>query len=112
MNLGVRPQEGPHEAHVDDHWRWRCAWIGWMARRCDPAVRERFHKLLFALGKEFDGRIEGINFAETAGSFGFTGRLFPKGFSFEIYRDGIITNMQDLKRAFPKSVVLFSPENR
>src|SRR4030095_1938383 len=24
--LNVRPQEGPHEAHVDDHWRWRCAW--------------------------------------------------------------------------------------
>ena len=22
----VRPQEEPHEAHVDDHWRWRCAW--------------------------------------------------------------------------------------
>jgi hypothetical protein len=34
---------------------------GWMARRWDPAVQERFHKLLFALGKEFDGRIEGIN---------------------------------------------------
>ena len=39
---------------------------GWAARRWDPAVQERFHKLLFALGKEFDGRIEGINFAETS----------------------------------------------
>jgi hypothetical protein len=79
---------------------------GWMARRWDPAVQERFHRLLFALGKEFDGRIEGINFAETSGGFGFTGRLFPKGFSFEIYRDAIITNMKALKRAFPKSVVM------
>ena len=79
---------------------------GWIARRWDPAVQERFHKLLFALGKEFDGRIEGINFAETSASFGESGRLFPKGFSFAIYRDAIITNMKALKRAFPKSVAL------
>jgi len=79
---------------------------GWAARRWDPAVQARFHKLLFALGKEFDGRIEGINFAETAVGFGRSGRLFPKGFSFEIYRDAIITNMKALKKAFPKSVAL------
>lgn len=77
---------------------------GWMARRWDPAVQERLHKLLFALGREFDGRIEGINFAETAIGIGSTRRLFPKGFSFEIYRDAIITNMKALKRAFAKSV--------
>ncbi|MFL6209872.1 MAG: hypothetical protein ACJ74W_13530 [Pyrinomonadaceae bacterium] len=79
---------------------------GWMARRWDPVVQERWHKLLFALGKEFDGKIEGVNFAETAFDVGETGRLFPKGFSFESYRDGIITNMKALRRAFPKSVVL------
>jgi len=79
---------------------------GWMSRRWDPAVQERFHKLLFALGKEFDGKIEGINFAETSSGVGRTGRLFPKGFTFEIYRDGIITNMKALRRAFPKSVVI------
>ena len=79
---------------------------GWAARRWDPAVQERFHKLLFALGKEFDGRIEGINFAESSVVFGESGRLFPKGFSPEIYRDAIITNMRALKRAFPKSVVM------
>ncbi len=79
---------------------------GWAARRWDPAVQERFHKLLFALGKEFDRRIEGINFAETAVGFGKSGRLFPKGFSFEIYRDAIITNMRALKRAFPKSIAM------
>src|SRR6266850_3622521 len=79
---------------------------GWMARRWDPAVQERLHKLFMALGKEFDGRIEGINLAETSVGVGDTGRLFPKGFTFEIYRDAIITNMKALKRAFPKSVVL------
>lgn len=79
---------------------------GWMARRWDPAVQERFHKLLFALGKEFDGRIEGINLAETSMVVGESGRLFPKGFSFEVYRNAIITNMKALKRAFPKSVAM------
>ncbi|MBC8030570.1 MAG: hypothetical protein H7Z16_10705 [Pyrinomonadaceae bacterium] len=79
---------------------------GWAARRWDPAVQERFHKLLFALGKEFDGRIEGINFAESSVGFGASGRLFPKGFTFEIYRDAIITNLKALKRAFPKSIAL------
>lgn len=79
---------------------------GWAARRWDPAVQERFHKLLFALGKEFDGRIEGINFAETSVTFGQTGKLHPKGFTPEIYRDAIITNLKALKQAFPKSIAL------
>jgi len=90
--------EGDDEAHA------RVS--GWMARRWDPAVQERFHKLLFALGKEFDGRIEGINFAESSVGVGTSGRLFPTGFSFEIYRDAIITNMKVLKRAFPRSVAM------
>ena len=84
----------------------RAVHAGWMSRRWDPAVQERFHKLLDALGREFDGRVEGVNFAETSVGVGHTGRLFPKGFTFEVYRDGIITNMRALRRAFPKSVVL------
>lgn len=79
---------------------------GWAARRWDPAVQERFHKLLFALGKEFDDRIEGINFAETSVTFGRSGRLFPQGFSFDTYPAAIIANMKALKRAFPKSVAM------
>lgn len=79
---------------------------GWVARRWDPAVQERLHKLFFALGKEFDGQIEGINLAETAIGFGKSGRMFPQGFSFEVYRNAIIENMRALKRAFPKSVAM------
>lgn len=79
---------------------------GWAARRWDAAVQERFHKLLDALGREFDGRIAGINFAETSVTFGASGRLYPKGFTPEVYRDAIITNMKALRRAFPKSVVM------
>jgi hypothetical protein len=79
---------------------------GWMARRWDPAVQERLHALFRALGQEFDGRIEGINLAETSAEFGESGALFPAGFSFETYRDAIITNMKALKQAFPKSVAM------
>jgi hypothetical protein len=62
---------------------------GWVARRWDSAVQERFHKLLLALGREFDGKIEGINLAETAVSFGESWRLFPKGFTPAIYRAAV-----------------------
>ena len=79
---------------------------GGVARRWDPAVRERFQKLFIALGKEFDGRVAGVNSEETAADFGESGRLFPPGFTPEIYRDAIIENMKMLKRAFPKSVAL------
>jgi hypothetical protein len=79
---------------------------GWSARRWDPAVQARFHKLLFALAKEFDGRIEGINFAESSVDFGETGRLFPNGFTPDIYRDALVTNLKALKRAFSKSIAL------
>lgn len=79
---------------------------GWVARRWDPAVQERFRLLLHALGREFDGRIEGINLAETSVDFGSSGRLFPAGFSFDSYRDAIITNLRVLRSAFQRSVVL------
>ena len=79
---------------------------GGVARRWDPLVRERFQKLIIALGKEFDGRIAGINSEETAVDFGESGRLFPPGFTPAIYRDAIIENMKVLRRAFPKSIAL------
>lgn len=79
---------------------------GWVARRWDPAVSDRFHRLLLALGREFDGQVEGVNLAETAVEFGESGRWFPKGFTPAIYRDAVLTNMIFLKQAFPNSVVM------
>jgi hypothetical protein len=79
---------------------------GWMVRRWDPAVQERMHKLFAALGKEFDGQVAGFNTEETSSGFGSTGKLFPKGYTHEIYRDAIIANMKALKRAFPKSIAM------
>ena len=80
--------------------------LGWMAKRWDTAVRERFQKLLLALGKEFDGRIVGINLEESSADFGESGKLYPEGFTRELYRDAIIANMKALKRAFPKSIAM------
>lgn len=79
---------------------------GWLARRWDPVVQERFHKLLLALGREFDGKIEGINLPETSIDVGESGKLFPKGFTPGVYRDAVVTNMMVLKRAFPRSVAM------
>jgi hypothetical protein len=79
---------------------------GWAMRRWDPAVQERFRRFITELGRQFDGRVEGVNFAETSVTFGASGRLFPAGFAFEAYRDAVIANIGALKRAFPTSVAL------
>jgi hypothetical protein len=79
---------------------------GWVARRWDPAVRERFHKLLAALGKEFDGQIEGINLPETAIDIPYAGPLMPSGYTREGYRDALLDTMAALKKSFPRSTPL------
>jgi hypothetical protein len=88
---------------------------GYVARRWDPAVRERFHKLLFALGKEFDGKIEGINLPETAIDVPSTGPPVPSGYTPEVYRDALLETMAALRKAFPKSTAMmyanFMPES-
>jgi hypothetical protein len=88
---------------------------GHVARRWDPAVRERFHRLLVALGKEFDGKIEGINLPETAIDVPSTGPDVPVGYTPAAYRDALLDTMATLKRAFPRSTAMmyanFMPES-
>jgi hypothetical protein len=79
---------------------------GWVARRWDRAVAERFHKLLMKLGKQFDGKIAGITLPETSVDFGSTGKYYPVGFTPEIYRDAIKANMNAAHLAFKQSVVI------
>ena len=79
---------------------------GWVVRRWDPSVQERLHKLYAALGKAFDGKVAGINLAETSLTFGSTGKLYPPGFTPAIYRDSVIANMRSLKKAFPHTTVM------
>lgn len=79
---------------------------GWVARRWDPAVAERYHLLLIKLAERFDGRIEGINLPETALDFPAREGLLPEGFTNSNYVNAIKKNMLVLKTCFKKSVAL------
>jgi hypothetical protein len=76
---------------------------GWVAKRWNKKVRERFALLLQAMGKEFDGKIEGINFQETA--IGINEKTDP-GFSEQAYLNGLKENMLALKKSFPRSTTM------
>ena len=77
--------------------------IGWISRRWDPRVQERFAALLTALGEEFDGEIEGINLQESA--IDVAEGLDPT-FTPAKYADAIKANMSALKQAFPSSTTM------
>jgi len=79
---------------------------GWVSRRWDPAVRERFARLLGALAEAFDGRIAGLNLAETSIGFGGSGDLFPAGFTYDAYFIGIKDLMLSARQAFRVSDVI------
>lgn len=73
---------------------------GWVAKRWNKKVRERFELLLKALGKAWDGKIEGINLQETA--IGVSAKT-DTNFSEEGYVQGLKENMLALKKSFPVS---------
>jgi len=83
---------------------------GWVAKRWNPKVRERFALLLKALGKEFDGKVEGINLQESAidlqergtGDKSKTDTTFTPG----RYAESLKNNMLALKKAFPQSTTM------
>lgn len=77
--------------------------LGWVAKRWAPKVQERFALLLQALGKDFDGRIEGINLQESSIDIN---KDMDSTFTSEIYSTSIKTNMLALKRAFQKSTTM------
>lgn len=76
---------------------------GWVSKRWNEAVQARFKLLLIALGKEFDGKIEGINLQET--SIGVSQKT-ASDFTEEKYVAGIKANMLALKQAFPTSTTM------
>lgn len=76
---------------------------GWVAKRWSPKLRARFEVLLQTLGKEFDGKIEGINLQET--SIGITRKENPE-FTEQGYVDGLKANMLAMKKSFPRSITM------
>ena len=76
---------------------------GWVAKRWNPLVQQRFVLLLEALGKEFDGRVEGINLQESA--IGVSHKT-DTTFTPERYAESLKINMLALKKAFPESTTM------
>jgi hypothetical protein len=76
---------------------------GWVAKRWNPKVQYRFALLLKALGKEFDGKVEGINLQESA--IGDKSKI-DSSFTPQRYTESLKINMLALKKAFPQSTTM------
>ena len=75
---------------------------GWVPRRWDPGVRERFLLLVRLLGQRFDGRIAGINLPETSIGFGAP-QFYPTDFTNEGYAEAVLEIMSGTRAAFQRS---------
>jgi hypothetical protein len=76
---------------------------GWVAKRWNSKVQHRFALLMNELGKEFDGKIEGINLQES--SIGVNNET-DTTFTNERYAESLKINMLALKKAFPESTTM------
>ncbi len=92
--------------HLGDHDEAGPVPEGWVSRRWDPAVLERFAALLGAIAGEFDGKIAGLNLPETAIGFGRDPELHPSGYSYEAYYEGIKALMSAARASFRESDVI------
>ena len=77
---------------------------GWVAQQWNPAVRERYQRLLAALAQKFDGRVFGINLPESA--VGVDIERDRTGFSCEKYFAAELANIKFARDAFKKSHVV------
>lgn len=77
---------------------------GWVAMQWNPAVRERYQKLLTALAAKFDGKIAGINLPETAIDIDM--KDAKSGFTCDNYFAATIDNIQFARKTFPHSQVV------
>lgn len=77
---------------------------GWVTQQWHPNVRQRFQYLIAALGKQFDGRIVGINLPETA--IDIDQQHDKTGFTCEKYFNATIENIRFTKQVFKKSYVV------
>jgi hypothetical protein len=77
---------------------------GWVAMQWNPAVRDRFQKLLDALAKQFDGRVYGINLPESAADIDQD--KDTTGFTCDKYFAAEVENIRHARKAFRKSHVV------
>ena len=94
------PERDPNKPVTDDEY-------GWAVKMWENPVRERYQKLIAAMGKELDGEIEGINFSESSLEIGIEKAdgttEFPDDFDPQIYVNSVKSNMRALRNAFRTS---------
>jgi len=96
---GLVPQtDNPGENKPEGH--------GWVTQQWNPAVRERFQRLLAALAEKFDGRVAGINLPESAISIDVDTEQGRSGFTCEKYFAAQLENVAFARKAFRKSHVV------
>jgi len=96
---GLAPQaDNPGENQPPGH--------GWVAMQWNANVRARFQKLLEALGREFDGRVFGINLPETSADVDRVAEKKRSDFSCDGYFAAELENLAVARRAFTKSHVV------
>ena len=95
------PERDPNKPLADDEY-------GWPAKMWEAPVRERYQALVRELGKEFDGKIAGINFSESSIDIGTENpdgtTTFPDDFKPQDYVDALKENMRVLAESFTQSV--------
>jgi hypothetical protein len=101
QSMLTAPERDPNKPVTDDEY-------GWSAKMWEAPVRARYQKLIRQLGREFDGKITGINFSESSIEIGTENpdgsTTFPKDFKPKAYVNAIQDNMQVLSGSFKKSV--------
>jgi hypothetical protein len=96
---GLAPQsDNPGENQPEGH--------GWVAMQWNPQVRARFQRLLAKLGKQFDGRVFGINLPETSADVDEKAERKRSGFTCDGYFAAELENLDAARRAFVKSHVV------
>ena len=77
---------------------------GWVTQQWNPAVQQRFQKLIGELAKKFDGKIQGINLPETAIDIDM--KRDKTGFSCDKYFQAELDNLKFARDSFKQSYVL------
>jgi hypothetical protein len=94
---GLVPQaDNPGENLPEGH--------GWVTQQWNPAVRERFQKLLTALAKKFDGRVWGVNLPESSADV--DAKTDKTGFTCDKYFAATLENIAHARKVFGKSHVV------
>jgi hypothetical protein len=101
QSMLTAPERDPSKPLADDEY-------GWSAKVWERSVRERYQKLVRQLGKEFDGKIAGINFSESSIDMGVENAdgttTFPDDFDPQGYVNAIQENMGVLAESFTRSI--------